>query len=86
MAKEQYISLNPEKISGLCGRLMCCLAYEFPLYQQFKQGFPNSGETIKVGDWEGKIIRYSLPRHSVFIESKEGQEIEIPIEKIQGKK
>jgi len=86
MAKEQYISLNPEKISGLCGRLMCCLAYEFPVYQQFKEGFPNSGETIKAGDLEGKIIRYSLPRHSIFIETKEGQEIEIPIEKIQGKK
>jgi len=86
MAKEQYISLNPEKISGLCGRLMCCLAYEFPVYQRFKEGFPASGETIKIGDLEGKIIRYSLPRHSVFIETKEGQEIELPLEKIQGKK
>lgn len=86
MAKEQYISLNPEKISGLCGRLMCCLAYEFPVYQRFKEGFPASGETIKIGDLEGKIIRYSLPRHSLFIETKEGQEIEIPLEKIQGKK
>jgi len=86
MAKEQYISLNPEKISGLCGRLMCCLAYEFPVYQRFKEGFPASGETIKIGDLEGKIIRYSLPRHSLFIETKEGQEIELPLEKIQGKK
>jgi cell fate regulator YaaT (PSP1 superfamily) len=37
MAKDQYASLNPEKLSGLCGRLMCCLAYEFPLYQSSKK-------------------------------------------------
>ncbi|MCD6320610.1 MAG: stage 0 sporulation protein [Candidatus Desulfofervidaceae bacterium] len=77
MAKEQYMSLNPEKISGLCGRLMCCLAYEFPLYQTFKEGLPPCGETVKIDNIEGKIVRYSLLRQSAFIETPEGQEVEV---------
>ncbi|MDL1956035.1 MAG: stage 0 sporulation protein [Candidatus Desulfofervidus auxilii] len=84
MAKEQHVSLNPEKISGVCGRLMCCLNYEFPIYQAFKKGLPACGEIIKVGDIEGKIIRYSLPRNSMFIETKEGREIEIKLEELKG--
>jgi len=83
MAKEQYVSLNPEKISGLCGRLMCCLAYECPLYQSFKEGLPSAGEKVKVGELEGKVVRYNLPRQSVYIETQEGKEIEIPIEKFR---
>lgn len=86
MAKEQNISLNPEKISGLCGRLMCCLAYEYPLYQDFKEGLPACGEIVKVKDIKGKVIRYSLPRESVYLETEEGQEVEMGLKEFLEKK
>ena len=83
MAKEQCFALNPEKISGLCGRLKCCLAYEYPEYQSFKQGLPPIGQVIKIDGTEGKVIRYNLPRQSVIIETQERQEIEIRADKLK---
>ena len=47
MAKTQGLSLNPTKISGICGRLMCCLKYENDTYSQAKEGMPDTGEKIK---------------------------------------
>lgn len=50
MAKVQNLSLNPTKISGICGRLMCCLKYENDIYTELKKGMPNVGERIKTPD------------------------------------
>ena len=50
MAKTQNMSLNPTKISGICGRLMCCLKYENDIYNELKRGMPENGETIKTPD------------------------------------
>ena len=50
MAKVQNLSLNPSKISGICGRLMCCLKFENEVYSQLKKGMPNVGERIKTPD------------------------------------
>ncbi len=50
MAKVQNLSLNPTKISGICGRLMCCLKYENDIYIELKKGMPNVGEKIKTPD------------------------------------
>jgi cell fate regulator YaaT (PSP1 superfamily) len=47
MAKIQNLSLNPTKISGICGRLMCCLKFENEIYQELRRGMPESGERIK---------------------------------------
>lgn len=47
MAKDQNLSLNPSKISGICGRLLCCLRYEHESYLELKKGLPNAGERIK---------------------------------------
>jgi cell fate regulator YaaT (PSP1 superfamily) len=47
MAKDQNLALNPTKISGLCGRLMCCLAYEVDSYQAARREFPSSGSRVK---------------------------------------
>lgn len=54
MAKVQNLSLNPTKISGICGRLMCCLKFENDLYSKLKKGMPNQGERVKTPD--GKAI------------------------------
>lgn len=48
MAKVQNLSLNPTKISGICGRLMCCLKYENDVYHELKKGMPSVGEKVKI--------------------------------------
>ena len=56
MAKEQNISLNPNKISGLCGRLMCCLNYEQSYYEQMRKQMPRVGSTVKTAQGSGIVL------------------------------
>jgi len=56
MAKEQNLPLNPTKISGLCGRLMCCLGYEYNTYKDLMKGMPHEGETVKTPRGNAKVI------------------------------
>lgn len=56
MAKVQNLSLNPTKISGICGRLMCCLKYENDIYYELRKGMPEVGERIKTEDGIGVVI------------------------------
>ena len=56
MAKDQSLSLNPTKISGICGRLFCCLKYEHDVYVEAIEKMPNVGDLVKVGNNKGKII------------------------------
>ncbi len=79
MAKEQQLSLNPNKISGICGRLMCCLTYEYSTYQQIRKHLPRVGKRLKLADGEGKIVRYNLIRETVTVEVEEQGEVEIPL-------
>ena len=60
MAKVQNLSLNPTKISGICGRLMCCLKYENDIYTQMKKGMPNTGERIKTPDGIGVVTDINI--------------------------
>ncbi|MDL2324130.1 stage 0 sporulation family protein [Ruminococcaceae bacterium OttesenSCG-928-A16] len=60
MAKEQGLSLNPTKISGSCGRLMCCLAYEQPAYEYLNKITPGLGSTVKTPDGEGTVTEVNL--------------------------
>ncbi len=56
MAKEQNISLNPNKISGLCGRLMCCLNYEQSYYEQMRRQMPRMGAAVKTAQGHGIVM------------------------------
>ena len=56
MAKNQAVSLNPNKINGVCGRLLCCLKYENDMYYELKKNMPNVGDKIKVKDGIGKVV------------------------------
>lgn len=56
MAKEQNLSLNPKKISGCCGRLMCCLQYEYDTYKSLNKTSPKIGMTVDSPDGEGVIV------------------------------
>jgi len=57
MAKEQNLSLNPQKISGNCGRLMCCLKYEQEVYEEKLKRLPKIGAIVKTEDGEGEVQR-----------------------------
>ena len=56
MAKEQGLSLNPAKISGACGRLMCCLAYEQKSYEYLNSLTPQAGSVVRTPDGEGTVL------------------------------
>ena len=60
MAKVQNLSLNPTKISGVCGRLMCCLKYENDIYVQLRKGMPDVGEKIKTPDGIGVVTESNI--------------------------
>ncbi len=67
MAKDQDLPLNPMRISGACGRLMCCLKYEHPLYQQFQATAPAVGERVSTPDGPGRVVGHSVPRDAVTV-------------------
>lgn len=56
MAKDQNLSLNPTKISGICGRLFCCLKYEHDVYSEALEKMPNVGSIVQSPDGKGKVI------------------------------
>jgi len=60
MAKNQNISLNPSKINGCCGRLLCCLSYEDEVYTELKQNLPKINDEIKVDDELGKVVKMDI--------------------------
>lgn len=79
MAKEQNLSLNPTKISGVCGRLMCCLKYEYGDYIEMKKGMPKVGKRIITPEGEGKVVRQNVMEKRVVISLTDGREIEMDI-------
>jgi len=76
MAKEQNLSLNPAKISGACGRLLCCLQYEYKTYQEFRQGMPKLGKKIEIPEGRGKVIRQNILQRTYTVLLEDGSEIE----------
>ncbi len=82
MAKEQSLPLNPSKISGVCGRLMCCLSYENDQYIEAKKHMPALGEAILTPDGPGKIIGQNVPRTSVDVLLESGVTITVPVTKL----
>lgn len=65
MAKVQNLSLNPTKISGICGRLMCCLKYENDIYAKLKKGMPNNGERVKTPDGRALVVDTNILESTV---------------------
>lgn len=72
MAKDQDLPLNPLRISGACGRLLCCLKYEHPLYQEFKATAPAVGEQVDSPEGPGRVVAHSVPSDSVVIRLNDG--------------
>ncbi|MDP5276929.1 PSP1 domain-containing protein [Chengkuizengella axinellae] len=67
MAKDQRLSLNPTKISGLCGRLMCCLKFEHDQYESAKNDLPKVGSFVITSLGEGKVVSINPDKNSVQV-------------------
>jgi cell fate regulator YaaT (PSP1 superfamily) len=72
MAKDQDLPLNPLKISGACGRLMCCLKYEHPLYQKFAETAPAVGARVDTPDGPGRVVGHEVPKDAVTVRLDDG--------------
>ncbi len=78
MAKQQGLPLNPPKLSGVCGRLMCCLSYEYKTYKDLAKDLPKEGDKINTPEGKGKVISVNVLKRSVTVEvGTEGKQISI---------
>ncbi len=82
MAKEQDLPLNPIKISGLCGRLMCCLRYEFTAYKDFKTRAPKRGGLIETPLGLAKVTGFDTPREIIDLRLEDGTSMHIPLKEM----
>ena len=85
MAKEQNLSLNPTKISGVCGRLMCCLKYEQDHYEQTRKRMPKVGRIVDTPDGSGPVTELNIVKETVFVRLTNGDSSEIreyPLEEL----
>lgn len=78
MAKEQNLSLNSMKISGPCGRLLCCLSYEFDFYVEEKKQYPPEGSRLKVGFDLMKITEVNILSKRISLSGAEGRMLSLP--------
>lgn len=72
MARDQDLPANPMKISGACGRLMCCLKYEHPIYDEFRSTTPAVGARVETPEGDGKVIAHDVPRDQVVVRLEAG--------------
>ena len=79
MAKEQNLPLNPMKISGLCGRLMCCLKYEQEQYVCFRKEAPRRGTLVQTAKGPATVIGYQVPKDSLTVRLEDGGVTDFPI-------
>ncbi len=71
MAKDQNLSLNPTKISGTCGRLMCCLKYEQATYEELNKRLPSEGDTVETVDGAGEVLHINVLRQLIKVGIKQ---------------
>ena len=74
MAKEQNLSLSPTKISGLCGRLMCCLNYEHKYYEELSRVLPRAGGEVKTPDGKGTVLDTNALKQTVRVKVMHGED------------
>jgi cell fate regulator YaaT (PSP1 superfamily) len=83
MAKEQNLALNPQKISGACGRLMCCLAYEVGTYSELKKDLPKVGKRVVTPKGPGKVIQQNIINQKLKVALDNGEELEVGFDEIR---
>jgi len=81
MAREQGLALNPSRLAGMCGRLKCCLRYEYATYVELKRALPNLGKRVQCVKGDGKVIRQNFLKQTVLIQREEdGGVVEVTLE------
>jgi cell fate regulator YaaT (PSP1 superfamily) len=83
MAKDQNLPLNPFKISGVCGRLMCCLKYEYELYKEFIENAPEMGIKVKCSYGSGGVCGYEPLKKSIIVEFDNETRKSIPLSEVE---
>lgn len=68
MAKDQGLTLNPAKVSGMCGRLMCCLVYEQAVYRRMKKGLPRAGKDVNTPDGPARVLDIDVINQRVYVQ------------------
>jgi len=86
MAKEQNITLNPMKTSGLCGRLLCCLGYEFEQYKAMKQNLPEIHQFVNTPMGRAKVLTLNALKGSIWVEVESGAVVEYNVNQITWQK
>jgi cell fate regulator YaaT (PSP1 superfamily) len=85
MAKDQELPLNPLRISGACGRLMCCLKYEHPLYQEASANWPAEGDAVETPEGPGRVVGRNVPGEKVIVRmAADGRRTACPVASICG--
>lgn len=82
MAKEQNLSLNSMKISGPCGRLLCCLNYEYDFYCEEKLAYPPEGSRLKIGNELYRVQEVNILSHKISVSGNEGRTYLVPREEV----
>jgi cell fate regulator YaaT (PSP1 superfamily) len=81
MAKAQGLALNPSKLAGQCGRLKCCLRYEYQTYLELKRGLPKVGAQVESVKGNGQVVAQNLLRQTVMVcRSDDGERVEVTLE------
>lgn len=86
MAKDQNLSLNPVKLSGICGRLLCCLSHEYEYYASFHGKFPKMGAEIVVGAEKGRVMDLNYITRTLLIGYYDRRKVTVSLDIIKGRK
>lgn len=73
MAKTQKLSLGSGKISGICGRLMCCLSYEYKNYKEMSKSLPREGQKVTTDSGKGKVVAVNVLKKLAYVELEDGK-------------
>ncbi len=73
MAKTQKLPLGSGKISGICGRLMCCLSYEYKIYKDLSKSLPKEGQKVSTSEGKGKVISVNVLKKLAYVELEDGK-------------
>ncbi|MBL7166229.1 MAG: stage 0 sporulation family protein [Dehalococcoidales bacterium] len=82
MAKEQNLPLNPMKISGVCGRLLCCLAYENQQYRSMREKMPREGRHVTTAMGTARVLGTNPLKETVLVELESNVSVELPLSEI----
>jgi cell fate regulator YaaT (PSP1 superfamily) len=82
MAKDQQLPMNPGRITGLCGRLRCCLAFEHPLYRSFRDRAPAVGRTVATPGGKGIVRSYEVLRDACVVEMDGRTMMEVKLDEV----